>query len=77
MKHNIRINGVAKEIDCELGSGILDKHGKEVFEGDTLTDEQGNEYVAHLVAVTQNPATAEWQFISSPSKLTLKEKNHD
>ncbi|MBR0061296.1 MAG: hypothetical protein IJP68_07420 [Selenomonadaceae bacterium] len=33
MKHNIRINGAVKEIDCQLGSGILDKNGREIFEG--------------------------------------------
>lgn len=36
MKHNIRINGEVKEIDCELGSGILDKHDNEIFEGDRV-----------------------------------------
>lgn len=36
MKHNIRINGEVKEIDCELGSGILDKNGREIFEGNKL-----------------------------------------
>ena len=36
MKHNIRINGEVKEIDCELGSGILDKNGREIFEGDKV-----------------------------------------
>lgn len=36
MKHNIRINGQVKKIDCELGSGILDKHGREIFEGDKV-----------------------------------------
>jgi len=38
MKHNIRINGSVKEIDCELGSGIFDMHGREVFEGDILSN---------------------------------------
>ena len=42
MKHNIRINGQVQELDCELGSGILDKNGREIFEGDivkiTFTD---------------------------------------
>ena len=37
MKHNIRINGSVTQIDCELGSGIFDKHGKEIFEGDRVT----------------------------------------
>ena len=36
MKHNIRINGEVKEIDCEIGSGILDKNGREIFEGDRV-----------------------------------------
>lgn len=36
MKHNIRINGQEQELDCELGSGILDKNGREIFEGDKV-----------------------------------------
>ena len=36
MKHNIRINGEVKEIDCELGSGILDKNWREIFEGNKV-----------------------------------------
>ena len=36
MKYRIRINGEIKEIDCELGSGVLDKNGREIFEGDTI-----------------------------------------
>lgn len=37
MKHNIRINGQVKEIDCELGSGILDENGREIFEGNKVS----------------------------------------
>ena len=36
MKHTIRINGAVKKIDCELGSGILDKNGREILEGDKV-----------------------------------------
>ncbi len=36
MKHKVRINGEIKELDCELGSGIYDKHGREIFEGDVV-----------------------------------------
>lgn len=36
MKHNIRINGVAGQIDCELGSDVYDKNGREIFEGDLV-----------------------------------------
>lgn len=43
MKHNIRINGEVKTVDCELGSGITDKNGKEIFEGD-IVDLHGDKY---------------------------------
>lgn len=36
MKHNFRINGQVKELDFELGSGVLDKNGNEIFEGDKV-----------------------------------------
>lgn len=42
MKHNIRINGKVQELDCELGSGILDKNGKEIFEGDKVRSYDDN-----------------------------------
>lgn len=41
MKHLIRINGQVKVIDCELGSCILDKNNKEIFEGDKVSAPPG------------------------------------
>lgn len=38
MKHTIRQNGQITQIDCELGSGIFDKNGIEIFEGDIIHD---------------------------------------
>ena len=36
MNHNIRINGEVKTVDCELGNGIFDLNGREIFEGDLI-----------------------------------------
>lgn len=36
MKHTIRINGEVKQIDCELGSGLKDRYGKEIVEDDLV-----------------------------------------
>lgn len=38
MKHTIRQKGQLTQIDCELGSGVFDKNGREVFEGDILSN---------------------------------------
>ena len=36
MKHTIRQHGQLTQVECELGSGILDKNGREIFEGDIV-----------------------------------------
>ena len=36
MKHTIRINGHVQEIDCQLDTGLIDKHGRKIFEGDKI-----------------------------------------
>lgn len=36
MKHTIRQNGQITQIDCELGSGLFDKNGKEIIEDDLV-----------------------------------------
>ena len=41
MKHTICQHGQLTQIDCELGSGIFDKNGKEIFEGDIVEDSDG------------------------------------
>lgn len=42
MKHNIRINGEVKELDCQLGSGVLDVNGREILEGHKVKNEYGD-----------------------------------
>lgn len=42
MKHNIRINGQIQTLECELGSGIFDKNGREIFEGDKVRYDDGD-----------------------------------
>ena len=53
MKHTIRsriINEYGlpvvkiEQLNGELGSGITDKNGKEIFEGDKVKDNVGNEF---------------------------------
>jgi len=50
MKHSIRQRVInefglpvtkVETINCELGSDIRDKHGKEIFEGDIVEDSEG------------------------------------
>ncbi|MBR3050085.1 MAG: hypothetical protein IKG61_01365 [Selenomonadaceae bacterium] len=40
MKHNLKFpDGTIKAVDCKLGSGIVDKNGKEIFAGDLVKAE--------------------------------------
>ena len=37
MKHNVMLtDGKIQTLDCKLGSGIYDRTGKEIFEGDRV-----------------------------------------
>lgn len=57
MKHNIEVNGVTQKMEFNLGSGILDCNGREIFEGHRvkvyghLSNAAVREVVYHDVAV--------------------------
>ena len=37
MKHNVKLlDGTTQTLDCKLGSGVYDRSGKEIFEGDIV-----------------------------------------
>lgn len=42
MKHTIRQNGQITQIDCEIGSGLFDKNGIEIIEGDIVSNGREN-----------------------------------
>lgn len=54
-----------------------DANGKEIYEGDVLIDERGQEHIARLESVVQQSDTAECSFLSYPTRLKLKEANHE
>ena len=42
MKHNLKFpDGTIKAVDCKIGSGVFDRNGKEIFEGDRVKSELG------------------------------------
>ena len=58
MKHNIRQRQLDKnglmttkivKIEGELGSGVLDKNGREIFEGDIVEIDGGGKYCVDIV----------------------------
>lgn len=61
MRHSIRINGEVKTVDCELGSGVLDKNGVEIFEGDKVEFVQFKERIYATVCFDNGAFYLYWK----------------
>lgn len=58
MKHNIKLpDGTIKAVDCKLSSGVFDKNGREIFEGDHVQvcegcpDDEDDSYIDTVIFV--------------------------
>ena len=75
MKHNIRINGSVKEIDCDIATGLRDKNGKKIFTGDKVRYWDGYTPLSGTVTLIEGEFVIEEGWSNALALLTFFDRH--